>query len=184
MLIEMTNKYNALLRSSKEIKYTYTKDEFGAAAQKLHQEYQEKHGKPMISYAYDGDAGFDLPIVLSDEDRNRGHSWVWPGERAMLHTGMMFEFPEGYHGKIVHRSSCEKNYRLRVIEGTIDKYRGQILIQVANGNSCQVEVTHGIKLAQMIILPNCGFQIKKVNTLSDSQRGSNGFGSSSANDRK
>ena len=129
-------------------------------------------------YAYPGDAGFDLSIVLSKEDSKNGSQIIWPNERGLLHTGMIFEFPIGYHGRIIHRSSCEKNYRLRVIEGTIDAYRGEVLVQVANQNSCQVVVKHGNKLAQMIILPNSGFGIEYSEILQPTKRGSNGFGSS------
>ncbi len=177
-IIKAVNKYNELLRASQKIKFNYTEDEYGRSAKKLHDEYRKTHGKEMINFAYPGDAGFDLPIILSEDEQRNGHGWIWPGERVMLQTGLRFEYPDGYHGRIVHRSSCEKTYRLRVIEGTIDAYRGPILIQVANQNTCQVEITNGMKLAQMIILPNCGFGIEYADKLSDTVRGAKGFGSS------
>lgn len=155
-----------------KIRFVYSNDEYGESAKELHKEI----GIP--KYAYPGDAGFDLPIVLSREDFKNGSQIIWPNERTILHTGMIFEFPMGYHGRIIHRSSCERNYRLRVIEGTIDDYRGQVLIQVANQNSCQVIVRHGNRLGQMIILPNAGFGIEYTNELRPSKRGSSGFGSS------
>ncbi len=155
-----------------KIRFTYSNDEYGELAKELHKEI----GIP--KYAYPGDAGFDLPIVLSREDIKNGSQIIWPHERSILYTGMIFEFPVGYHGRIIHRSSCEKNYRLRVIEGTIDDYRGQVLIQVANQNSCQVVVRHGNRLAQMIILPNAGFEIEQALELRQSKRSSRGFGSS------
>jgi dUTP pyrophosphatase len=155
-----------------KIKFTYTKDEYGELAKELHKEI----GVP--TYAYPGDAGFDLAIVLSKDDLKNGSQTIWPNERGLLHTGMIFEFPDHYHGRIIHRSSCEKNYRLRVIEGTIDAYRGEVLVQVANQNSCQVTIKHGNKLAQMIILPNAGFKIEYSEILKPTVRGSNGFGSS------
>jgi dUTPase len=129
----ITNKLEELKKkkyfNDNKIKFTYSNDEYGELAKELHKEI----GEPR--YAYSGDAGFDLPIVLSKEDIKNGSQIIWPNERGILHTGMVFEFPVGYHGRIVHRSSCEKNYRLRVIEGTIDDYRGPVLIQVANQNS-------------------------------------------------
>lgn len=155
-----------------KILFTYTKDEYGESAKELHKEI----GVPR--YAYPGDAGFDLSVVLSKEDSKNDSQIIWPNERGLLHTGMIFEFPDGYHGRIIHRSSCEKNYRLRVIEGTIDQYRGEVLVQVANQNSCQVTIKHGNKLAQMIILPNAGFGIEYSDVLKPTKRGSNGFGSS------
>jgi dUTP pyrophosphatase len=172
----ITDKMNELKKakyfSDSKIRFTYSKDEYGELAKELH----EKNGT--IRYAYPGDAGFDLPIVLSKEDIQNGSQTIWPHERGILHTGMIFEFPIGYHGRIVHRSSCEKNYRLRVIEGIIDDYRGEVLIQVANQNSCQVVVRHGNKLAQMIVLPNSGFEIEPATELRPSKRSARGFGSS------
>jgi dUTP pyrophosphatase len=169
---KMNDLKKAKYYKNNKIKFTYSKDEYGELAEELHKEI----GIP--KYAYPGDAGFDLPIVLSKENLKNGEQIIWPHERGILHTGMVFEFPVGYHGRIIHRSSCEKNYRLRVIEGTIDDYRGPVLIQVANQNSCQVVVRHGNRLAQMVILPNAGFDIEYANELRPSKRSNMGFGSS------
>jgi dUTP pyrophosphatase len=172
----ITNRLNDLRKEKyyeeTKIKFTYSDDEYGEIAKELHKEI----GIP--KYAYPGDAGFDLPIVLSKDDMKNGSQIIWPNERGILHTGMIFEFPVGYHGRIIHRSSCEKNYRLRVIEGIIDDYRGQVLIQVANQNTCQVIVKHGNRLAQMVILPNSGFNIAYSDVLRVSKRNNSGFGSS------
>lgn len=91
------------------------------------------------------------------------------------------EFPIGYYGRIVHRSSTEKNHRLRVIEGIIDDYRGELYLQVHNTNSCKVSVYHGDRLGQLILARTYPFPIQAVEDneeLRPSKRGFNGFGSS------
>lgn len=153
------------IESDRTIGVNYTPDEYGIAAKEL--------GVPQK--VYPDDAGIDLPIVLSQDDRKLGKI-VWPGEREMLHTGLITEFPEGWHGKITHRSSTEKKYRLRVVEGIIDNYRGELLVQVHNENSCQVVVHHGQKLGQLILLPTSPFKCE-IKQLKPSARQSNGFGS-------
>lgn len=154
------------------IRYTYTDDEYGAAARKLYEE------KGSLRYAYEGDAGFDLATILSNEELKLGHKKIWPNERDFVHTGLIFEFPIGYHGRIIHRSSTEKIHRIRIIEATMDDYRGEGLIQVANNNSCHVEIQHGHKLAQMVVLPNAGFKIEYTDELRPSKRSNKGWGSS------
>ena len=105
---------------------------------------------------------------------------IWPGERVILHTGVVMEFPVGYWGRIIHRSSTERRSRLRIIEGVIDDYRGEILIQVHNGNSCHASVEHGHKLAQLIIHKTANFECEPADELRPSVRGAKGFGSSGA----
>ena len=159
--------------ANEKIRYKYLNNEYGEIARKLHVE-----NNIGLKYAYEGDAGIDLPIVLSEEDRKHDGLEIWPNERIMLHTGFAMEFPIGYYGRIVHRSSTEKKHRLRVIEGIIDDYRGEILVQVHNPNTCMVKVHHGDRLGQLIIVQTCPFGIEESKELRSSTRGSNGFGSS------
>jgi dUTP pyrophosphatase len=145
----------------------YTDDEYGKSAKEL----------GMIKHSYDGDAGIDLPTVFAGEYRAVGLT-IFPGERKMLHTGLRVAFPKGYWGRIIHRSSTEKKYRLRIIEGVIDQYRNELLVQVHNMNTFPVDVKHGQRLAQLIVLKTASFKCKEVDELPPSDRGSNGFGSS------
>lgn len=159
-------------RNDDPLYFTYTDDEFGELARTWHLE----NGYP--SYVYDGDAGFDLPIMLSAEDREHGKI-IWPGERELLHTGLKFELPPNKFGRITHRSSTEKRHRLRVVEGIIDNgYRGAIFIQIHNTNNCKIDIYHGRKYAQLIICDICKCGIKYKNELSNTNRNQNGFGSS------
>lgn len=128
-------------------------------------------------YRKSGDAGADLYVVLSMEDREQGLT-IFPGERKLLDTGIHIELPEGYYARIVHRSSTEKRYRLRVVEGTIDQgYRGRLFAQVSNDNTFPVTIKHGDRIAQLVILPIIQGSFEEVEELADSDRGEGGFGS-------
>jgi dUTP pyrophosphatase len=146
----------------------YTDDQYGEAARKF----------KMIQRAYPGDAGIDLPTVLAVEDREHGKV-VFPGDRVDLHTGLSVAIPTGYWGFISHRSSTERRHRLRVIEGTIDcGWRGELLVQVHNGNTFPITAHHGQRMGQLIVLHTAELECIAVDSLPPSVRGTNGFGSS------
>jgi len=124
-----------------------------------------------------GDAGVDLHVILSPEDRDNGLT-IFPGERKLLDTGMHMEFPHGVFARISHRSSTERRRRLRVVEGTIDQgFRGRLFTQVSNDNTFPIVVEHGERLAQMILSPIVHGYFSEVTELADSDRGEAGFGS-------
>jgi dUTP pyrophosphatase len=148
----------------------YTDDEFGAAASEL----------GLIKRVYEDDAGIDLPTVLLERERNHGLT-IFPDNRVMLHTGIKMAFPEGYWGLIIHRSSTEARHRLRIIEGVIDQYREEILVQAHNGNTYPITIKHGQRLGQLIIIKNTPFKARIVDKLRPSTRDCNGFGSSNNN---
>ena len=168
-LIELSRE---LHHNREKIRYAFTDDEYGEAARKL---YRERG--PLVR-SYQGDAGIDLPVVFGDSFDVQHGKVIWSSERQMLHTGIKMEFPMGYWGRIVHRSSTEKKHRLRVIEGIIDDYRGEILIQVHNSNTSNVTIHHGDRLAQIILARTAPFELVESNELRPSERGSKGFGSS------
>ena len=157
---------------NEKIRFTYTDDIYGELAREL-------HNKRPLKRSYDGDAGVDLPVVLTEEEIGEDGYFVYPGERDRLHTGIKMEFPVGYYARIVHRSSTEKARRLRVIEGIIDDYRGEILIQVHNlQNTWPIRVHHGERLGQIILARTAPFAVEYASELRPSQRGDSGFGSS------
>jgi dUTP pyrophosphatase len=161
------------LLDNKSLYFTYTDDEYGEFAKDWH----KKNGMP--SYVYDGDAGFDLPTMLSSEDQKHGHKVVWPGERELLHTGIKIQLPPRKYGRIVHRSSTEKRHRLRIVEGTIDNaFRGALFIQVHNTNPCHLEIYHGNRYAQLIVCSIHRHKIEYAEKLNETTRGILGYGSS------
>lgn len=151
-----------------DILVQYTDDEYGEESKRI----------GLIKRAYVGDAGLDLPTILNKEERQNGFKRIWPYERVRLHTGIMVAFPNGYFGRIIHRSSTEYRYRLRVVEGTIDQYRNELLVCVHNDNPYPIDIQHGQRLAQLIVLKTASFGCREVNKLPSSERQANGFGSS------
>lgn len=150
------------------IRIKYTDDGYGEAAKEF--------GLPQR--AYDDDAGLDLVTVLDSDSRGHGCMRIHPDERICLHTGIVAEFPIGYWGMIIHRSSSERRFRLRVVEGVIDDYRNELLIQVHNMNTWPIDIEHGQKIAQLILFKTVNFKCEIAEALRPSKRGSNGFGSS------
>ena len=122
------------------------------------------------SYGYPGDAGMDLAVV--------GHHVLNPGESRDLPTGIAVELPPGHWARITGRSSTLRKRGLFVNEGVIDEgYRGELLVYVTNRQSTTVEIAPGDRLAQLIVAPVVQAPGWSVAELSESLRGTSGFGS-------
>jgi dUTP pyrophosphatase len=125
---------------------------------------------PEPSYAHAHDAGMDLyareRVVLA------------PGERAMIATGVAFEIPEGFVGHVWDKSGLSMKHGVKTLGGVIDSgFRGEIMVGMVNlGNTEYVFEKHH-KVAQIVIQKVEHPQIEIVATLSDSERGIKGFGS-------
>lgn len=127
--------------------------------------------------AYEGDAGWDLPILRD--------TWVPLGQLVDIHTGIAVDIPIGYYGRIVSRSSTPRRRGLIVIEGIIDAgYRGELYAATYCMNTHLVNEIGGVKLnrgesiAQLIISPVPDMELEEAEELSQSERGKRGFGSS------
>ena len=132
-------------------------------------------------YETEGSAGFDLRARI-DED-----VVVAAGEVKLINTGLAFELPEGYEGQIRSRSGLALKNNLFVLNspGTLDSdYRGEICIILANFGKNDFVVTDGMRLAQMVISKYEKVEIKEVFELSDTKRGTGGFGSTGIIDKK
>ena len=105
---------------------------------------------------------------------------IIPGETKMFGSGIACDFPEGYFGMIVPRSSVGIKRHLNIPQGAaiIDEdYKGEIMLAFYNhGNQAQ-EICPGERLAQMILLPYVLFDIEETDKLSESERGEGGIGS-------
>lgn len=125
------------------------------------------------SYNHPGDGGLDL---FSTEEYV-----INPMERVKISCGFSVEIPEGYLGAIAPRSGLALKYGLTVLNGwgVIDSsYRGEICVILINLGSEQVKLEKHSKVAQLIILPFEAVELEIKQTLSDTERGTNGFGSS------
>lgn len=130
------------------------------------------HNNAVIpQYAKAGDAGMDL--VATEVTDGYGFSVTYG-------TGLAMEIPEGYVGLVFPRSSIRKyDISLTNCVGVIDSgYRGEIQAtfrKEAGIPSKRYEV--GDKIAQMIILPYPAIEFMEVEELSNTERGTGGFGS-------
>ncbi|PEC65334.1 dUTP diphosphatase [Bacillus toyonensis] len=127
-------------------------------------------------YAKPGDSGFDL-VVAED-------TVIWPGETKVIPTGLAFEIPPGYELQVRPRSGMTRNTKLRVVLGTVDSgYRGEVGVLVDNTEipkttNMQAQVIEkGTRIAQGVIAPVEKAHFVEVDELSDSERGTNGYGS-------
>ncbi len=149
-------------------------------------------------YAKPGDSGFDL---VAAED-----VIIKPGETKVIPTGLSFEIPPGYEMQVRPRSGMTRDTKLRVALGTIDSgFRGEVgvitdnvsIVEYASQPSLLkgafvgdndfnvtkatkyevIKVKKGDRIAQGVITPVLTANFVEVDKLSDSERGTGGFGS-------
>lgn len=120
--------------------------------------------------AHATDAGLDL--------RAKERVKIWPGMSATIDTGVHIELPPGYYGKIESKSGLNVNHSIVSCGGTIDEpYRGSIVVKLYNLGDKSYVFEPGDKVAQLVIQHYIAPSIEIVDKLSDTDRGSNGFGS-------
>ena len=121
------------------------------------------------SYARHGDACMDLHATSIDKSNDLFFQYG---------TDISIEIPFGYVGLVFPRSSISKtNHFLRNSVGVIDSgYRGEILIRMSRDNS-NLSYKEGDRVAQLMIVKIPWVDIEEVRELSESNRGSGGFGS-------
>lgn len=131
-------------------------------------------GLPLPSYETVHSAGMDLRAALEDRIT------IWPGGRTLVPTGLRIELPVGYEAQIRPRSglAIKNGVTLLNSPGTIDAdYRGEIKIIMINHGDEEFQISHGDRIAQMIITPVIQVLMQQVEELNESERGNGGFGS-------
>ena len=119
-------------------------------------------------------AGADLH-ALPEED-----TVIEPGETKLIHTGIAVEIPEGYMGLIFARSGLATKRGLAPANkvGVIDAdYRGEIMVALYNQSGEAQTVAAGERIAQLVITPFLAVNFEECDELSDTTRGTGGFGS-------
>ena len=126
----------------------------------------------MPSYSKDGDAGLDLTAVSAEQIDT---------EHVKYNFGLAMEIPAGYVGLIFPRSSCYKQRQLLSnAVGVIDSgYRGE-LSAVFLGTTLE-GYKQGDRVAQIIIMPYPKINFIPVEKLSNTERGTGGYGSTGKN---
>ena len=131
-------------------------------------------GAVIPSYKTEGAAGADVCALLSEPVT------IQPGAFAMIPTGLFFEIPQGYEIQVRPRSGLAAKNGITVLNtpGTIDSdYRGELKIILINLGSSAFVVNNGERIAQIIVSPVTVADFKITDSLSDTERGEKGFGS-------
>lgn len=120
--------------------------------------------------AYKGDAGWDL--YATQRMYIDAHTW------SVVKTGLAFEVPPGWHIQIHTRSSSGK-MGLRCHLGIVDSgYRDELGVIVFNHHMENFVIEEGAKFCQILFLPVPDVTMTETDTLTDTERGTGGFGSS------
>ncbi|HPY89876.1 MAG TPA: dUTP diphosphatase [Lentisphaeria bacterium] len=122
--------------------------------------------------AHPDDAAFDL--------FSRQEVTLPPGSVALIHTGLFLEIPVGFEAQVRPRSGLAVRYGLTVLNspGTIDSgYRGEVGVILINTGCQEYTVRRGERIAQMVIQALPDVVLTQVETLTDTERGTGGFGS-------
>lgn len=119
-------------------------------------------------------AGADLRACLEEDVIIR------PGKTEMISTGLAMEVPEGYAGLIYARSGLASKRGLAPANkvGVIDSdYRGEIMVALHNHSEEAAVISHGERIAQLIITPYLAAEFTEKEVLEETERGFGGFGS-------
>lgn len=136
------------------------------------------HGEGLGLPAYEtaGAAGMDLRAALPAEAPVR----LEPGSRTAIPTGLALAIPPGFEGQVRARSGLARRHGIGVVNapGTIDSdYRGEIHVLLVNLGEEAVDITRGMRIAQLVIAPVVQATLLVKATLPASDRGAGGFGS-------
>lgn len=127
-------------------------------------------GAKMPTRAHDTDAGLDLYA--------RDTQIVPAKESAVFDTGVHIALPAATVGLIKSKSGLNIKHGL-ISDGVIDVgYTGSIHVKLYNLSGYDYTVKAGDKISQLVITPVEMVSLELVDTLEDTERGANGFGSS------
>lgn len=119
-------------------------------------------------------AGADLYACINES------LTIASGETILVPTGLSMELPEGYAGLIYARSGLASKKGLAPANkvGVIDSdYRGEIMVALHNHSNTSAVIEPNERIAQLVITPYIAAVFNTVDQLSDTERGTGGFGS-------
>ena len=132
------------------------------------------HNKVLPEYKTDGAAGMDLCAAIDEPIELK------PLERKLIPTGLKIELEHGYEAQIRPRSGMSIKHGITLINcvGTIDEdYRGEVCVAVVNVSNEPYTIEPQERIAQMIITKYEQAKIEVVAELTETVRGTGGFGS-------
>ncbi len=121
-----------------------------------------------------GSAGYDLCACIAADFT------INPGELVIIPTGLAAEIPTGCSGMIFTRSGLGVKHGIHVSNGVgvIDSdYRGEIHVGLHNASAVPYTVKPNDRIAQLILMPVLTPEVEEVFSLSETERGKAGFGS-------
>lgn len=127
------------------------------------------------SYGSSAAAGADLYACLDEEKMT-----FQAGETKLVHTKIALEIPDGLVGLIYARSGIATKRSLAPANkvGVIDSdYRGEIMVSLHNHSSSVQEISNGERIAQIVFSPYVAVEFCETDSLSETDRGQGGFGS-------
>lgn len=153
---------------------------------------------PLPQYATEGSAAMDLRVSFSDvfedmktygtvifsERDGKKVLTIYPGSRALLPTGLHFEIPVGYQISARPRSGLafKSGIDLTNSVGLIDSdYRGEVMVGIINRGNEPVDITDGDRVCQILLEKVNKIEWELTDTLSETDRGVGGFGSTGKN---
>ena len=137
-----------------------------------------KHNKILPEYKTEGSSGMDLSAAIDEPIELK------PLERKLIPTGIKVEIPIGYEIQVRARSGLSIKHGITLINaiGTIDSdYRGEICVPIVNLSNESYTIMPDERIAQMVV---CKVEYPKIivtEQLSDTERGTGGFGSTGKN---
>ena len=139
---------------------------------------QLPHGEGLALPAYQSAhaAGLDLLAAVPED----APMMLAPGKHAMVPTGLTIALPPGYEAQVRPRSGLAARHGVTVLNspGTVDAdYRGEVCVLLINHGDAPFAIRRGERIAQMVIAPVVQAKLVPVASLSETDRGSGGFGS-------
>ena len=139
---------------------------------------QLPHGEGLALPAYQSAhaAGLDLLAAVSEDSPLT----LAPGQSALVPTGLIIALPPGYEAQVRPRSGLAAKHGITVLNapGTVDAdYRGEIGVLLINHGGAPFAIRRGERIAQMVIAAVVRAELVAAGSLSATERGSGGFGS-------
>jgi dUTP diphosphatase len=133
-------------------------------------------GLPQPAYQTAAAAGLDLMAAVPDD----APLTLAPGKYAMVPTGLAIALPPGHEAQVRPRSGLAAKHGVTVLNspGTIDAdYRGEIRVILINHGEAPFVIHRGERIAQLVIAPVVQAALVPAVSLSETDRGAGGFGS-------
>jgi len=140
------------------------------------QQLPHGNGLPLPAYQSAHAAGLDLLAAVPED----APMMLAPGKHAMIPTGLTIALPQGFEAQVRPRSGLAAKHGVTVLNspGTVDAdYRGEVCVLLINHGDQPFPIRRGERIAQLVIAPVTQVELVPATSLSATDRGSGGFGS-------